>query len=153
MKTAKQIFAILLSSYLLITLSGFSIFYHYCSCQSVATTSLLYEYSCCQTEKNIEQSCCTQTKTCCENPCDSCGCETEVKTYKVNDTLPSSGKYRMVVPTLRLYLAATFNLQFDFTPKDSNPTSCIISDDISPQKSGKQLIILQNKLKIPYPIS
>ena len=151
MKTLKHIFAIILAGYMLLAMSGLSVFYHYCECENRNYTSVLIEEKCCD-HSSTEHNCCGESETgsCQSDSEHDCDCETEIQVFKVNEVI-STNTYAFVSNTfLQLLFITFFN---DFSLQTDLQSTVIPSTSDAPPIAGKKLVISFHSIKIPDAVS
>lgn len=156
MKYVKHIATVVLSMYLILAMGGLGIFHHLCKCspESKSKTSLIVEQSCCSQANSSSESChsSAETITCSDDECNNCKCETEIEVLTIDETLiaesirinPSFSNHVMVV---------LFALHSQLETTEKLVSSCYTIDDPAPPKSGKEIHIFSQSLKIPQQIS
>ena len=149
----KNILSVLLAAVVITTTSGFTVFKHHCNTQSSTEYSVLVPAFECD-HYNHEQSeklppCCALPEDTKERSCstDDC-CETERFIIKLDITIDNHNiSNKLLVDT---YIEPAFFE--DIVNQVSNETICIlISNDLPPPLSGKDLHIYLHQLNIPYP--
>ncbi len=156
MKYVKHIATIVLSLYLILAMSGLGIFHHLCSCSldSKSKTSLIVEQNCCSQTNSLNEIChsAAEANTCGADECNDCNCETEVEVLTIDETLiaesirinPDLSNHVMVV-------LFAIHSQLEITEKLASSGNPI--DTKAPPKSGKEINIFFQSLKIPHHIS
>ncbi|MDX9905712.1 MAG: hypothetical protein RBS55_03895 [Bacteroidales bacterium] len=157
-RTAKNIFLILVVSLLIISTGGYSIFHHVCHCAGEMSVSVFTEATCSHGEDS--HACCQdeETQSCCankpghqsDNTCNGKDCcKNSVQFLKISDSFqPGTAKISLkpfpaispfvqsVVPEINLQ-SSTFNLK---------------SFDLPPPQTGKQIVVAQHQLKLDHPL-
>lgn len=152
MNFVKRISTIILAAYMLIAMGGLSLFYHFCTCTNTVITSLIVEETCC--EHSIPtQGCCDSTDT---NECHSesekgCDCDTNVKIFRVDNT-PTPIVIKTLVEDVNLLVFNEIILSFELNSSEQNQ-SFYIPTFKSPPKSGRDIVIALQKIKIPESLS
>lgn len=151
MQRAKSILTILLSGYLIFAMGGLSIFHHLCSCsmEEESSTLVFLEHSCYSTNISEPIVCHNDTNqnTYGVDDCESCHCTTEVELLTLNETLTVESN-RLSAPIQFLITINDIAQEID----DSNfiSKSIIYNKDLPPPRSGRAIVILYQRLKIPF---
>jgi hypothetical protein len=153
MKSTKQIFALIIAGYLFLVLGGLSVFHHTCSCNNKISTSIIVENSCCDShQKHNSCSSNSSNNSCSDSACKECGCKTEVETYAVDETIIVNNSKQVPVRFEYLTLIHT-DRNFPEAELAADNTLRLDKFDKSPPDSGKNIVILHQSIKIPFPIS
>lgn len=164
MKKAKKIASILFSLYIMLAMGGFSLFHHYCGCNTepIEVTSVLVEKSCCSSTPSDDfgienHMVChsdsgSEKMTCGDDGCNDCNCNTQVEVLKLDYTILSK---QSAFDYSILYQIFNSELKVVDHSVESQTEGLkkIINLDKSPPKAGKYLVILHHNLKIPFSIS
>lgn len=154
MRKSFQIFSFLLSGYMVLAMGGLSIFHHFCNCKSEVSTSVIIEQSCCSPSPVEPKGCLSNSErsTCGENGCDDCNCETQVEILTIDFTIAPNQASSTI---LRIFQFTTQNIELEEKIADnhSNITIQTVSEDKSPPKAGRFLLILYQNIKIPFSVS
>lgn len=151
MKIAKSILTILLSGYLIFAMGGLSVFHHLCSCsiEEKNNTSVFSEQSCC-TSSIPEPAVChsdTHQNSCADSDCESGNCTTEVELLTLNETLTVESN-RLSAPIQ--FLLTIYDIAQKINYSQTTSKSIIYNKDLPPPRSGRAIVILYQRLKIPF---
>lgn len=152
MKNIRIILSVALSAYILLAMGGFALYKHLCGCQGKEYTTVLPDKGCCSHT--------TETHSChshehhqsnAEENDEPCHCETQVEFFKVDNTEVSQQVATSFNHFQQILLKSLIiNFDFDF-PFD---TKLIFNNkEDPPPLSGKLILILHQRLKIPILLS
>lgn len=148
MKTINHIVTLILAGYMLIAMGGLNVFYHFCTCMNVASTSLMIEDRCCENSET-QNDCCGSHET---HSCDSetnhnCDCNTEVKVFRVEDAVIAFNTNILVED---ISLLGFVDIYFSNEVFNSNQEINVIPLSFAaPPLAGKELVINFHSFKIP----
>jgi len=156
MKYVKNIATAALSTYLILAMGGLGIFHHLCKCspESKSKTSIIVEQSCCSQTNSSSESChsTAEANTCGDDECNKCNCETEVEVLTIDETvIAESIRINPSLSNQVLVVLFAIHTQLEITEKLVSSANNI--DDQAPPKSGKEINIFFQSLKIPHHIS
>jgi len=152
MKNIKIILSVALSAYMLLAIGGFALYRHLCGCQGKEYTTVLPDKSCCShaTETNSCHSHEHHQSKDGENG-EPCHCKTQVEFFKVDNTevsqqvATSFNRFQQI-----LLKSLIVNFDFDFL---SDIKLIFNNKEYPPPLSGKLILILHQRLKIPTLLS
>jgi len=153
-KFLKIAVALPLATILIVASSGLTIFLHHCDCEGKTEISIYSEVGCdMHSTNNVQHSCCDfeEVETI-SNESESCGCNNEQVSVKLNDIVPvvsTSISFDKILVAVVEYNA---HIKKQVTPEISLK-SYAESDTPPPTLWGKALLISLNSLKISDTLS
>jgi hypothetical protein len=152
----KSILTILLSGYLILAMGGLSVFHHLCGCNSEIkeNSSVFIEHSCCSSSNEDSMTCHSDSdnKSCGEDGCNDCNCETQVEVFALDYTIVSE-QSSLVFSKLYQFAKAKNVVQEIILDSQIEELTPFSQEDKSPPKAGKYLVILHQNIKIPFSVS
>jgi hypothetical protein len=153
---AKSILTILLSGYLILAMGGLSIFHHLCNCSKEESNniSIFIENSCCPSsgEDSMISLSDSEDKSCGEEGCNECSCETQVEVLSLDYTIVSE-QFSFDFSKFHELTKANYSIQEIILNSQIEDITAFSPDDKSPPKAGKYLVILHQNIKIPFSVS
>jgi hypothetical protein len=151
MKTFKHILAIILAGYMLLAMSGLSVFYHYCGCENRIYTSVIVNEQCCD-HSSSEHNCCgeSETASCQSDSEHDCDCETEIQVFKVNEVISTNASAFVSNTFLQLLFITFFS---DCSLQTDLQSTLIPSTSNAPPIAGRKMVLLFHNIKIPEAVS
>lgn len=153
-KLLKIAVALPLATILIVASSGLTIFLHHCNCEGKTEFSIYNQVGCqMHSTNNAQHSCCNFEKVeVISNESESCGCNNEEVSIKLNDVVPvvsTSISFDKILVAVVEYNA---HIKKQVTPEISLK-SYTESDSPPPILWGKTLLISLNSLKISDTLS
>jgi len=154
MRIIKNIGVVFIVSLLILATGGVSVFHHICHCAGEMSASLFIEADC--EVDHSEAACCSAetTASCCQvknnnEPGHSCDnedcCQNTVQFLKISDSFQPGVEKIIVKPCLAASMVAWSILREEIIPA---PSFNIISSDLPPPDTGRQIVVSLHQLKL-----
>jgi len=153
-KFLKIAVALPLATILIVASSGLTIFLHHCNCEGKTEISIYSEVGCdMHTTNNVQHSCCDfEEFEAISNESESCGCNNEQVSIKLNDVVPVVSTSISFIKILVAVIEQNVHTEKLITPENSQ--KFYTESDTPPLTLwGKALLISLNSLKISDTLS
>lgn len=153
-KFLKIAVALPLATILIVASSGLTIFLHHCDCEGKTEISIYSEVGCdMHTTNNVQHGCCDfEEVEAISNESESCGCNNEQVSIKLNDVVPVVSTSISFIKILVAVVEQNVHTEKLITPENSQKFYTE-SDTPPPTLWGKALLISLNSLKISDTLS
>lgn len=153
-KFLKIAVALPLATILIVASSGLTIFLHHCNCEGKTEISIYSEVGCdMHTTNNVQHGCCDfEEVEAISNESESCGCNNEQVSIKLNDVVPVVSTSISFIKILVAVVEQYVHTEKLITPENSQKFYTE-SDTPPPLLWGKALLISLNSLKISDTLS